>query len=160
MSTFLAIPAALRYIRALPPRSGQMTNTKLASLARSARRRSHSPYSGFRVGAALLTRGGRVYTGCNVEISTYALTLCAERTAAFKAVSEGEKHFAAIAIATDAAEFIAPCGACRQVLMDLTGDIDVILTDSRRRIKVLRLAELLPLPFGPRNLRAPRRTRR
>jgi cytidine deaminase len=130
-----------------------MNYTQLAALARSARRRSHSPYSGFRVGAALLTKGGAVYTGCNVEISTYALTLCAERTAMFKAVSEGERRFVAMAIAGDEEGFTAPCGACRQVMMDLAGDIDIVLTDAKRRIRVHRLEELLPHPFGAGNLR-------
>jgi cytidine deaminase len=104
------------------------------------------------VGAALLASNGTIYTGCNIEISTYALTLCAERTAAFKARSEGVTKFEAIAIATDAAELTSPCGACRQVLMDLCGDIDVILTGRRGTPVVVRLSDLLPMAFGPANL--------
>lgn len=120
--------------------------------ARAARKHSHSPYSGFRVGAALLGSDGRVFTGCNIEISTYALTLCAERTAVFKARSEGVRRFKAIAIVADAAELTPPCGACRQVLMDLCGDIDVILAGPKGHASVMRLSDLLPLAFGPGNL--------
>jgi len=134
-----------------------MTYAQLAARARAARLRSHSPYSRFRVGAALLTAGGRVYTGCNIEISTFALTLCAERTALFKAVSEGERRFTAMAIATDEEGFTSPCGACRQVMMDLAGDIDVILTNRRKQTRVHRLVELLPHPFGAGNLKRTRR---
>ncbi len=129
-----------------------MTYTALAQLARKARRHSYSPYSHFRVGAALLASNGRVYTGCNIEISSFGLTICAERTAIFKAISEGEKKFRAIAVAADG-KYIAPCGACRQVIMDLAGDIDFVLTGAGRKIRVLKLSELFPHPFGARDLR-------
>lgn len=129
-----------------------MDYKKLSTLAKAARRFSHSPYSHFRVGAALLTKKGEVYTGCNIEISTYALTVCAERTAIFKAVSEGKNKFKAIAIATDEDGFTAPCGSCRQVLMDLAGDIDVIMTNKKGGMKIMKLQDLLPFPFGPQNL--------
>lgn len=131
--------------------------TTLLSHARAARRRSHSPYSKFRVGAALLTSDGRVSTGCNIEISTFALTLCAERTAAFKARSEGFRNFRAIAIVTDADELTPPCGACRQVLWDLCGDIDVVLACRRGPATVTKLSDLLPQAFGPANLKRYRR---
>jgi len=124
----------------------------LVTLARAARRRSVSPYSRFRVGAALLGRSGTAYTGCNVETSSYSLTICAERTALFKALSEGEKHFQAIAIAADTDGFVPPCGACRQVLFELAGDIDVILVTGRGRTRMITLSELLPHPFTARNL--------
>lgn len=117
--------------------------------ARTAMEHSHSPYSNFRVGAALLTKGGRIYSGCNIENSSYSLTICAERTSFFKAVSEGERAFRAIAIVSDAVDFIPPCGACRQVMMDLAGDIDVILQNGKMTQKVIRLNALLPLPFNP-----------
>ncbi|HSQ76023.1 MAG TPA: cytidine deaminase, partial [Bacteroidota bacterium] len=94
----------------------------LVSRARAAKRYSHSPYSRFRVGAAVLATSGKVYTGCNIENSSYGLTVCAERTALFKAVSEGEKSFVAMAIASDETSATPPCGACRQVIMDLAGD--------------------------------------
>jgi cytidine deaminase len=135
-----------------------MNYTTLAKRAAAARKLSHSPYSQFKVGAALLARDGKVYTGCNVEISSFALTLCAERTAIFKAVSEGERKFQAIAVATDENDFTAPCGACRQVLMDLAGDIDFIMSKKDGEIKVLKLSELFPYPFGSKNfIRAKRR---
>ncbi len=129
-----------------------MKYTKLVKLAREARRRSHAPYSKFRVGAALLAENGRIITGCNIEISTYALTLCAERTAIFKARSEGFRKFKAIAISADEDEYTPPCGACRQVLMDLAGDIDVVLCAGTGAPRILKLHELLPMAFGPKNL--------
>jgi cytidine deaminase len=132
----------------------------LVSRARAAKRFSHSPYSKFRVGAALLAKDGTIFTGCNIENSSYGLTVCAERTAIFKAVSEGTRHFTAIAIATDEDAFTPPCGACRQVMMDLAGDIDVILTRKNGRMKKLRLAELLPHPFGGKNLKNVKHTTR
>lgn len=130
-----------------------MDYERLARLARKARLHSFSPYSRFRVGAALLTRGGKVYSGCNIESSSYGLTVCAERTALFKAVSEGDRKFVALAVATDQAGFTPPCGACRQVIMDLAGDIDLIMTGSRGGIRVARMSELYPFPFGAGNLK-------
>ena len=135
----------------------QRKYTALVRRARAARRHSHSPYSGFRVGAALLGSNGRIFTGCNIEISTYALTLCAERTAVFKARSEGLRKFKAIAIVADAKDLTPPCGACRQVLMDLCGDIDVVLAGPRGPAAVMRLSDLLPMAFGPGNLKRHRR---
>jgi len=130
-----------------------MNYATLAAIAQEARAHSYSPYSGFQVGAALLSSDGRVFTGCNVEISTLALTVCAERVAVFKAYSEGVRSFRAIAVAASGPGYTPPCGACRQVLMDLAGTIDVILVDSSGRIEILTTAELLPHPFGPENLR-------
>lgn len=124
----------------------------LASIAQEARANSFAPYSDFRVGAALLSSDGRVFTGCNVEISSLALTVCAERVAVFKAYSEGVRSFKAIAVAASGPGFTAPCGACRQVLMDLVGTIDVILVSEAGQLQVLTTADLLPHPFGPQNL--------
>ena len=135
-----------------------MDYRRLARLARQASKHSFSPYSRFRVGAALLTRSGKVYTGCNIENSSYGLTICAERTALFKAVSEGEKQFVAIAVASDQDDFTPPCGACRQVMMDLAGDIDVILGGKKGAFKVTTMDQLFPHPFGAANL-SKRRTR-
>ena len=129
-----------------------MTYKTLAKRARAARTRARAPYSHFRVGAALLTKSGKVYTGCNVEISSYGLTICAERTALFKAVSEGEKRFTAIAVAADENGFTSPCGACRQVIMDLAGNIDFIMTNRKGELKIFKMAELIPFPFGDTNL--------
>jgi cytidine deaminase len=127
-------------------------NSHLVTAARQAMKHAHAPYSKFRVGAAILSRSGAIYTGCNVESSSYGLTICAERTAIFKAISEGERHFQAIAVVTDTAEPTPPCGACRQVLMDLAGDIDVIMACRRKGTAFVRLKELLPRAFGNKNL--------
>lgn len=135
-------------------------NTKrLIQAARRARRHSHAPYSGFRVGAALLTSTGRIVTGCNVENSSYGLTMCAERTAIFKAVSEGIHRFSAIAITADRNSPIPPCGACRQVLWDLAGNITIILDSRRGSPLQLKLENLLPIPFDSRKLRSKKRSR-
>jgi len=108
-------------------------------------------YSNFYVGAALLTNEDKVYTGCNVESSSYSLTICAERNAIFKAISEGEREFKAIAVAGDTEDFISPCGACRQVIMDLCGDIDIILVKSNGDYIVKKTSELLPFAFGDKD---------
>jgi cytidine deaminase len=125
----------------------KISQAALIARAKEAMRRAHAPYSHFRVGAALLTKSGKVYTGCNIEISSYSLTLCAERTAIFKAVSEGARKFSAIAIISDSPSFISPCGACRQVISDLLGDVEVYMADARGRCVSLRSGELLPVPF-------------
>jgi cytidine deaminase len=124
----------------------------LAKQAQQAKRFAHAPYSKFRVGAALLAKQARVFTGCNVENSSYSLTVCAERTAIFKAISEGHKHFEAIAIASDDPGFTPPCGACRQVLIDLAGNIDVVLVNAKGQLKVVPLKSLIPMAFTNKNL--------
>ncbi|MEW6512094.1 MAG: cytidine deaminase [Bacteroidota bacterium] len=129
-----------------------MDYKRLARKAVQARNHSFSPYSHFRVGAALLTKRGKVYTGCNIESSSYGLTICAERTALFKAVSEGERTFTAIAVATDEDGFTPPCGACRQVIMDLAGDIDFIMVHRNGTVRTVRMSELYPHPFGAKNI--------
>lgn len=122
------------------------------------RQYSYVPYSHFRVGAALLTQDGKVYTGCNIENAAYTPTNCAERTAFFKAVSEGERDFAAIAIvggAEDATElsYCAPCGVCRQVMMEFCDDqFQIILAKSETEYQIFILKELMPMGFGPKNL--------
>lgn len=130
-----------------------MTHRNLAKRALAARKYSFSPFSKFRVGAALLTRQGEVYTGCNIESSSYGLTMCAERTALFKAISEGKRRFLAMAIATDERGFTPPCGACRQVMYDLAGNIDVILAREGGKMQVMKLLELFPHPFDAENLK-------
>jgi cytidine deaminase len=124
----------------------------LARRARSARRRAHAPFSRFKVGAALRTRTGRVVTGCNVENASYGLTMCAERVAVFKAVSEGIRGFDALAVAVDAPKLAAPCGPCRQILWEFCGDIWVHLVNLGEERLTVRLSELLPHPFDARNL--------
>ncbi|PID80736.1 cytidine deaminase [bacterium DOLJORAL78_65_58] len=111
-----------------------MTNDKTRELIRqaaAARLNSHSPYSGFRVGAALRTRGGRIFTGTNVENASFGLSNCAERTAIFTAVTAGERDFEAIAIVADGVQPTAPCGACRQVLVEFGLDMEVILAGEK-----------------------------
>lgn len=129
-----------------------MDNKRLAQLSKDALKKALPKYSGFHVGAALLTADDKVYTGANIETSSYSLTICAERTAVFNAVLEGERKFKAIAIASDAEGFCPPCGACRQVLNDLCGDILVIMSDRNGNLKEMRLSELLPFSFGDKDL--------
>lgn len=133
-----------------------MNYRALAKRALLARRFSHSPYSHFRVGAAVLTSTGKVFTGCNVENSSYGLTICAERTALFKAISEGHTRFKAIAIASDENGFTPPCGACRQVIIELAGNIDVILARKNGETKIIPMKKLLPLAFTKKNLDRPK----
>jgi cytidine deaminase len=125
---------------------------ELARFARQARQKAHAPFSGFKVGAALQTHRGEIVTGCNVENASYGLTLCAERVAVFKAVSEGMRRFYAIAVVADSKRPTAPCGACRQILWEFCGDIWVRLEDTKRKAVTLRMSELMPLPFDRRNL--------
>ena len=125
---------------------------ELSKLARRARRRAHAPFSRFKVGAALRTRTGEMVTGCNVENATYGLTLCAERVAVFKAVSEGCADFDAIAVVADSKRLTPPCGPCRQILWEFCGDIWVHMADLRGRTRTLRLSELLPFPFDRSHL--------
>jgi len=120
--------------------------------ARNAHKKAHAPFSRFKVGAAVLASSGRIYSGCNVENSSYGLTICAERVAMFKAISEGERSFSLIAIYTDTNSFTPPCGACRQVVNDLAGDIPVIIMNKSLRTRSYPLKELLPHGFTPHHL--------
>jgi cytidine deaminase len=119
----------------------------LVTAARAARENAHAPYSNFRVGAALRALSGRVYTGCNVENATYGLTICAERVAIFKAVSEGERGFDAIAVVAQTEKLTPPCGACRQLIWEFCGDVEIILANLKGRVEVRRASGLLPEPF-------------
>ena len=130
-----------------------MTDQELVALARQAREQAYAGYSGFPVGAALLSRSGRVFTGCNVENAAYPLTTCAERTAVTKAVSEGERSFEAIAVVT--ATGASPCGACRQILREFAGpegDLRVIIADLDGKAETYTINELLPRGFTPDQL--------
>jgi cytidine deaminase len=120
---------------------------RLLAAAREARERAIAPYSGFRVGAALLTADGAIIGGCNVENASYGLTVCAERVALLKALSDGHRHFRGIAIVADTPEPTPPCGACRQLLWEYCGDIPVVLGNLEREIGTHQLADLLPHPF-------------
>ena len=113
-----------------------------------ARQNALAPYSGFKVGAAIQARSGRIFTGCNIENASLGLTVCAERVALWKALSEGERDFAGIAVATDSETPATPCGACRQLLWEYCGDIPVALHSIRGVERTVQLADLLPQPFG------------
>jgi cytidine deaminase len=126
--------------------------TALVEAARAARLHAHAPFSRFQVGAALLTKEGRVFTGCNVENATYGLTVCAERVAVWKAVSEGYRAFTRIAVVADTGEPTPPCGACRQILWELGGDLEVILANLEAPKALFRMRDLLPHPFDARLL--------
>lgn len=130
--------------------AGTPDDESLIRLAKEAQKRSYSPYSGFSVGAALLSEDGRVFQGCNIENASYGVGICAERTALFKAVSEGARSFTAIAIAADTMAW--PCGACRQVLNEFAPEIRVLVADSEGRVEEMNLRELLPNSFGPEEL--------
>jgi cytidine deaminase len=119
----------------------------LSEAAFRAREHAHAPYSNFKVGAALEDDSGRVHTGCNIENATYGLTVCAERVAVFKAVSEGARKFRRLAVATGAASLTPPCGACRQILWEFCGDIEIVLVNTSGKSESLRLATLFPRPF-------------
>lgn len=108
---------------------------------------AHAPYSKFKVGAALITVSGKIFTGCNIEVSSYGLTICAERVAIFKAISEGEKDFGSIAIAAETEAFCPPCGACRQVIADFSPKMEIILINKIGEIKTTSIQELLPEAF-------------
>jgi cytidine deaminase len=127
----------------------------LLAAARAARLHAHAPFSGFQVGAALETADGRVVTGCNVENVTYGLTICAERVAVFKAISDGHRQFTRIAIVADSESPTPPCGACRQILWEFGGDLEIILGNLQDEIGRYRLRDLLPLPFDQRHLSEP-----
>lgn len=114
--------------------------------------RARAPYSGFFVAAALLSTNGKIFTGVNIESSSYSLTICAERLAIFKAISEGETSFSDIAIVTGSGKICPPCGACRQVLWDLSNDIRVILAETENSYQIMQLSELLPQAFNNRFL--------
>jgi len=126
---------------------------ELAKAARKAKLNAYSPFSKFRVGAALLTKNGDIFTGCNIENSSYGLTICAERVAVFKAISAGASNFIAIAVVSDDHGFTPPCGACRQVLSDLTGNIDFVMMNSKEKLKILKLSSLLPFAFTGESLK-------
>ena|ERR1017187_1994560 len=120
---------------------------KLIEAAIESRLRAHAPYSKFLVGAAIEDSEGRIHTGCNVENSTYGLTICAERLAVFKAMSEGARKFRRVAVAADTEILTPPCGACRQILWEFCGDIEITLVNLAGKSETLRLKDLLPRAF-------------
>jgi cytidine deaminase len=130
-----------------------MNPEELITRALEVRGNACAQYSHYKVGAALLASSGKIYTGCNVENSTYGLTVCAERVALWKALSEGERTFTQIAVVTSNDPPASPCGACRQLLWEYCGDIEIILANLQGARETLRLAEILPRPFEYRHLK-------
>ena len=128
-----------------------MKEKELIEKAKKARLKAYAPYSGFKVGAALLTRSGKVHTGANVENSTFGLTVCAERVAVFMAVARGDKDFAKIVVVADKEPPITPCGACRQVLSEFAKDLKIVCTNLQGKIERYSLKELMPEAFEKRS---------
>ena len=124
-----------------------MTDEKLVALAKEAMEHAYVPYSHFKVGAALLAKDGRVFQGCNIENASYGATNCAERTAIFKAVSEGVREFEKIAVVASSGEYASPCGICRQVLFEFLPDGKVILDSDKKGMVTYTVRELLPAGF-------------
>jgi cytidine deaminase len=135
-----------------------MTAEELLQHALKARDNALAPFSRFKVGAALLSSAGKLYTGCNIENATYGLTVCAERVALWKALSEGERSFTRMAVASEDDPPAAPCGACRQLLWEFGGDLEIILGNPSGVKESHRLANLFPRPFDERSLRTQRRS--
>jgi cytidine deaminase len=142
----------MKYVR-VKRRVNRMNTEQLIKEAKAAREKAYVPYSKFKVGAALLTKDGKVYHGCNIENAAYSMCNCAERTALFKAYSEGDKDYSMIAVVADTARPVPPCGACRQVISELCSkDMKVVLTNLNGDVEELTVAELLPGAFSPEDL--------
>lgn len=124
-----------------------MNAHELVHAALAARENAFAPFSNFKVGAALEAKNGKIYSGCNVENSTYGLTVCAERVALWKAISEGERKFSALAVVTASERLTPPCGACRQLLWEFCGDVDIILASTDGKNQSFHLSQLFPHPF-------------
>ena len=126
---------------------------ELIEAAQNVRERAYAPYSNFKVGAAVRTKSGKIYTGCNVESASYGLTVCAERVAIWKAVSEGEKEFTEIAVVADTHELTPPCGVCRQIIWEFCGDIPVIFANLKGNTETMKMSDLLPRAFDTKFLK-------
>ncbi len=120
---------------------------ELIESAKNAREKAFAPYSNFKVGAAVQTKSGKIFTGCNIENASYGLTICAERVAIFKAISEGEKEFINIAVVADTDELTPPCGPCRQIIHEFCGDIPVTFANLQGKNETVQMKELLPRAF-------------
>lgn len=131
----------------------KITEKELIDAATDVRERAYAPYSNFRVGAAVETEDGEIYTGCNVESSSYGLTVCAERVAIWKGISEGEKKFARIAVVVDTEDLTPPCGVCRQIIWEFCGDVPVILSNLHGKTETIQISELLPRAFDSKFLK-------
>jgi cytidine deaminase len=130
-----------------------LSDSDLIAAARAARLNAHAAFSHFQVGAALETADGTIVTGCNIENATYGLTICAERVAMFKALSEGHQQFRRVVVVADTEAPTPPCGACRQILWEFGGDLEVILANLKRETGRHQLSDLLPIPFDARLLK-------
>jgi cytidine deaminase len=122
-------------------------NLQLGKLAIEAKKNASPKYSHFHVGAALLAEDGTIIQGCNVESDSYGLTICAERNAIFKAISDGHRKFKALAIASDFEGFTSPCGACRQIIWEYCGNVDVVMINHKDELQIIKAADLLPYAF-------------
>ena len=127
--------------------------SRLVEIATEARAKAFAPFSNFKVGAAVLTKSGKIYTGCNVESASYGLTVCAERVAIWKAVSEGEKEFTNIAVVADTQELTPPCGVCRQIIWEFCDDIPVTFSNQHGKTETVAMRELLPRAFDTKFLK-------
>ncbi|MGD9562064.1 MAG: cytidine deaminase [Pyrinomonadaceae bacterium] len=128
------------------------TDDELIAAAKEVRERAYAPYSNFKVGAAVETDEGDIYTGCNVESASYGLTVCAERVAIWKGISRGEKRFGRIAVVVDTEELTPPCGICRQIIWEFCGDVPVILSNLHGKSETVKMSELLPRAFDSKFL--------
>jgi cytidine deaminase len=132
--------------------STDMFETRLWQAAKAARENAHAPFSKFKVGAALETSDGETIGGCNVENATYGLTVCAERVAIFKAISEGKRQFTRVCVVTDTEKPTSPCGACRQLLWEFCGDIEVVMGNLQGVLLRKKMHDLFPMPFDEKSL--------
>ena len=130
-----------------------MDYSELIKKALEAKEKAYVPYSHFKVGAALLTKSGEIFTGCNIENSYFGATNCAERTAIFKAISEGENEFRAIAVMSSSGDFTYPCGICRQVISEFTRDIKIVLGNNKGDIKIFTIKDFLPYAFTKNDIK-------
>jgi len=128
------------------------TDDELIAAAADVREKAYAPYSNFKVGAAVETDDGNIYTGCNVESASYGLTVCAERVAIWKGISRGEKRFGRIAVVVDTEELTPPCGVCRQIIWEFCGDVPVILSNLHGKSETVQMSELLPRAFDSKFL--------
>ena len=125
----------------------------LIESAKKVREQAYAPFSNFRVGAAVRTKSGKIYTGCNVESASYGLTVCAERIAIWKAVSEGEREFDHVSVVTDTEELTPPCGTCRQIIWEFCGDIPVTFSNLKGKVETVMMKEILPRAFDTKFLK-------
>ena len=129
-------------------------NQEIIEAATAARENAHAPFSHFKVGAALLTKSNEIVTGCNIENASYGLTICAERVAIFKAISENKKDFARICVVADTDALTPPCGACRQIIWEFCGDVEVLMANLQGKEETFQMSELLPKAFDAKFLDA------